>query len=258
MSLDDLDVAEVSAGSFEKQFGLSLDLALALLRDPFGRISIPVSARVAPGETEIALERIVLAALRQALVGALTSPLKGVGFVLGAATGGGDEPAGLRIEPLALAPGATSPAADELDRVARVAKTLADRPGLGLELRGRSDVEDDAALAERMLIEMVVADAELPPVDAGFLQKRRLTGALEDRGEGRSGELGPEDAQALARWIDAVEVPPARRDDLARERATAVRDALVESHGVSPDRLRVGDPLTGPPAVVIQLAPVGR
>ena len=38
----------------------------------------------------------------------------------------------------------------------------------------------------------------------------------------------------------------------------AVRDALVESHGVSPDRLRVGDPLTGSPAVVIQLAPVGR
>jgi hypothetical protein len=258
LSLDDLDVAEVSAGSFEKRFGLSLDLALALLRDPFGRISIPVSARIAPGETEIAAERIVLAALRQALVGALTSPLKGVGFVLGAVTGGGDEPSGLRIEPLAVAPGATSPLADELARVARVAKTLASRPGLGLELRGRSDVEDDPALAERMLIEMVVADAELPPVDAGFLQKRRLSGALEDRGEGRPDELGPEDTHALARWIGAVEVPPDRRDDLARERATAVRDALVESHGVSPDRLRVGDPLTGPPAVVIQLAPVGR
>ena len=85
-----------------------------------------------------------------------------------------------------------------------------------------------------------------------------LSGALEDRGEGRPDELGPEDAHALARWIGAVEVPPDRRDDLARERATAVRDALVESHGVSPDRLRVGDPLTGPPAVVIQLAPVGR
>jgi hypothetical protein len=258
VSLDDLDVTEVTAGSFEKQFGLSLDLALALLRDPFGRISVPVSARFASGETEIAVERIVLAALRQALVGALTSPLKGVGFALGAVTGGDDEPTGLRIEPLAVAPGATSPVADELDRVAGVAKTLANRPGLGLELHGRSDVEDDPALAERRLIEMVIADAELPPVDAGFLQKRRLRGALEDRGEGRPGELGPEDAQALGRWIDAIEVPPARRDDLARERATAVRDTLVESHGVSPDRLRVGDPLTGPPAVVIQLAPVGR
>jgi hypothetical protein len=258
VSLDDLDVTEVTAGSFEKQFGLSLDLALALLRDPFGRISLPVSARVASGETDIAVERIVLSALRHALVGALTSPLKGVGVVLGAATGGGDEPTGLRIEPLAVAPGATSPLADEFDRVAGMAKALAGRPGLGLELRGRSGVEDDPALAERMLTEMVVADAELPPVDAGLLQKRRLRSALEDRAHGRPGDLGPEDAEALARWIDAVEVPPIRRDELANERATAVRDALLESHAASSDRLRVGDPLTGPPAVVIQLAPVGR
>lgn len=251
LGLHRLDVAEVEAGSFEKQFGVPLDLGLALLRDPGGNIGIPIAAKLEGGKTSVAVASVVAAALRQALVGALTAPLKGLGMLVGSGEGG----AGLRLEPLGAAPGARAP---ELAQLAPLGEMLEARPGLGLRLHGRVGPEDEPALAERILMEQVVAEAELPPVEAGFLQKRRLHGALEDRARGETGGLDAEDAAALARWVEAVEVTQAERSALAEARATAVRDTLVAEHGIAAQRIELGAPLEGTPGVVIELAPAPR
>ncbi len=251
LALHRLDVAEVSPGSFEKEFGVPLDLALALLRDPAGKIGIPIAAKLEGGRSRVAVASVVTAALRQALVGALTAPLKGLGLLVGSEEGGG----GLRLEPLAADPGARAP---ELAQLGPLAEMLAARPGLGLLLHGRVGPEDEPGLAERILMEQVVAEAELPPVEAGFLQKRRLRGALEERAQGETGELAADDAAALARWIEAVEVTDAERSALAEARATAVRDALVGEHGIGPERIALGPRLEGTPGVVVELAPAPR
>jgi hypothetical protein len=251
LALHKLDVAEVKAGSFEKDFGVPLDLALALLRDPSGKMGIPIAAKLEGGRSRIAVASVVAAALRQALVGALTAPLKGLGLLLG--SGEGED--GLRLEPLAAAPGARVP---DLAAAAPLAELLAARPGLGLTLRGRFGPEDDRALAERILTEQVVADAELPPVSAGPFQRRRLRGALEDRSRGEARELDADDAAALERWIEAVEVTDESRRALAAERAAALRDALVAEHGIGSERIALGEPLEGAPGVVIGLAPFER
>jgi hypothetical protein len=142
-------------------------------------------------------------------------------------------------------------------------KLLEARPGLALVLRGRSNAADDRYLATEMLAEAAADDSELPAVsagEAGFFQRRRLMGALEDHAEGDEqalAELDAEDAQLLDRWVAQVEVPDSRREELARTRAQALSDQLANERGVDAERVSVGEPLAGEPAVVTELAPAG-
>jgi len=96
--------------------------------------------------------------------------------------------------------------------------------------------------------------------ETGFFQRRRLMGALEDHAKGDEkalAELDAEDSQLLNRWIAQVEVPDSRREELARTRASKLSERLANERGVDAERVRVGDPLAGEPAVVIELAPAG-
>jgi len=144
-----------------------------------------------------------------------------------------------------------------------LAKLLEARPGLALVLRGRSGPEDDRYLATEMLAEAAASDSELPALsaaEAGFLERRRLMGALEDHAKGDEqalSELDAEDAQLLDRWVAEVEIPASRREELARTRAKGLSDLLANQRGVDAERVRVGDPMAGEPAVVIELAPAG-
>jgi hypothetical protein len=250
LSLHRLDVAEIEPGTFKKAFGVPLDLALALLRDSKGIIALPIRITLEGGESRTAIAAIIAGALRQALVGALSSPLKGLGLALDAVSGSRE---GLDLEPAVAAPGEALPDLSGLDSYAEV---LEARPSLGLQLHGRAGPEDSPALAERVLTERVVAKADLPPLDAGPLQKRRLREALEQRARGKAGPLDAKDTEALARWIAAVEVPDERYRELAAARAAALNVALVRDHGVSQDRISTGDPTQGAPGVVIELAPL--
>jgi hypothetical protein len=250
-----LGVTEVSADSFDKEFGLSLDLALALLRDPAGRISLPIRASYdAEAGGGVSLAPIVAAVLRQAIVGAVTSPLKGLGMLLG----GGADAKGMQYAGLPAEPGEVEPARASQKQLRAFARILAERPGLVVVVRGRAVPADDPALAQAILIEAIREDADLPPVSAGFLQKRRLRSSLEQRGEGKAGRLDPEDAALLESWIASVEVPESKREELAQARALALKTRLLNERGVKESRIRVGKPLSGDPGVVLELAPASR
>lgn len=253
-----LAMNEVEAGSFEKAFGISLDLALALLRDPTGRIAFPVPVTLDDRGTGASMAPLVVAVLRQAILGALTSPLKGVGMLIGTATGARRGATGMQLGVVGFEAGSTRPAAGETAQLEQLAEVLSERPGLSVVLHGRAGPADDAGLQERILIEAVREDSELPPVSAGFLQKRRLTGALKKRGEGRADDLDAEDAEVLWRWIASVEVNKAGREELARERAEDLRRRLVDEMDLPKGRIRTGDPLEGDPAVLLQLVSRSR
>jgi hypothetical protein len=82
-----------------------------------------------------------------------------------------------------------------------------------------------------------------------------VAGALRARGRGEPGELEPEDAALLGRYTAAVEVPPERLDDLARQRAEVARDSLLEEGGLSAERVSIGEPVgPGDPGVIMELA----
>ena len=81
VDLHQLSVREEQAGWFQQIFGVPLDLALALLRDLQGDIRVPVHAEFAAEQSDIGMVSLLASTLRQAVMGALTSPLKLLGSV---------------------------------------------------------------------------------------------------------------------------------------------------------------------------------
>jgi hypothetical protein len=205
--------------------GMPIDLALALLRDPGGDIALPIPLSYGERGTSTGVGAILLGALRAAITGAVTSPLKALGAVV---------PEGNVAEtsfaPLPFAPGSSTASPDVAETLAPLVSLLAQRPALGLTLRGRAGAEDRLALAEQILVERVAAGDGLPDLDdAGFLARRRVQSALAERRRGEPSSLEPEDEALLARYLEATAVPPERYVDLARRRAESVRDLLAAS-----------------------------
>jgi hypothetical protein len=233
-----------------KVAGMPLDLALALLRDPQGDIRLPIPLEYGQQGAKAGIGAIVRGALQAAITGAVTSPIKALGVLL--PEGGSAE---ISFEPLAFAPGSAAAPADAAARVAPLAKLLAQRPGLGLALVGHAGPDDRLPLAERLLIERVAADRDLPEVgDAGFFARRRVRGALEARGRGEPGALEPEDAALLARYLEVVQVPAERYTDLAERRAEALREVFATAHGIEAARLApAASPEPARPEVALEL-----
>jgi hypothetical protein len=240
-------------GAFEKTFGMPLDLALALLRDTSGDISLAIPLVVDEAGARTSLATIVRGALRQALVGALSSPLKLVGAVL--PTGGGGE---ATLEPIAAVPGQAALAAGAEERLDALARLLGERPVLGLRLRGRVGPADRSLVAEQILAERAAAGEDWPTVEGeGFFARRRLAEALEARARGESAALSPEDEALLARTAAAVKVPAERMQALARQRAEAARERIAAARGIDVRRLQIGDAAgEGDPAVLLEFAAV--
>ncbi len=230
--------------------GMPIDLALALLRDPHGDISLPVPFEYGAQGGSAGIGTVLIGVLRAAITGAVTSPIKALGAVV--PEGGAAQ---LALAPLVFAPGSATPPTDAAEKLAPIAALLAQRPALGLALAGRAGPPDRPALAEQILIERVAADQGLPSLeDAGFFARRRVESALAERDRGEPGALEPEDQALLVRYLEAITVPAERYADLARRRAEAVRDLLSRTHALAADRLAVesaADAAT--PEVVLEL-----
>lgn len=236
--------------SFQERFGVPIDLALALLRDPAGdiRLSIPVTMK--RKEARVGLGSIVVSALRQALIGALSAPLKMAGAALSGLTGGGG---GVSIDPILAVPGTSAIPEDASDRIDGIAQLLISRPALGLELRGRTGPADRPGLAEQILIARMNVGKGLPDVKgAGFFARRRLRSALEKRAKGKRPDLSQGDQALYDKMLSEVQVPDGRFRALARQRADAVRALLIARPGIQASHVTSGPAAAaGAPAVVL-------
>jgi hypothetical protein len=249
IELHQLGVESLHPGDFRSAFGMPLDLTLALLRDPAGKISLSVPVRIEEGATRVGLRGALQSALRQALVGAAAAPLKMGGFALSGLGVGG-----AAAELLTSVPGLADLAEGQEDRLDAAVALLASRPSLGLELRGSSGPEDLPRLAEETLIERLSAGEDLPEIEgAGLLARRRVADALRARSQGEAGELEEQDQALLARYAATVDVPRAALAALARHRAETVRDALI-TEGVEAARLELDEAVeSGNPGVLLEL-----
>ena len=246
--LHDLRLDSAQAEAFERQFGTSLDFALALLRDPSGDIRLPVPLAVERENLRLGLRPLVLGALRAALVGVVSSPLKALGAAL--PRGGEGE---IDVAAFAAAAGSAELAPEESARVKALRKLLRSRPLLAVHLAGRAGPDDRPALAEALLRERASAGAALPEVEgAGFFASRRVAVALRT---GTQAALAGEDAALLARMIAAAEVPPERFAALARARAEGLRERLVAAkRPVEPARVAIAEAAEeGAPGVALEL-----
>jgi hypothetical protein len=249
VSLHKLNVSERESGWFQQAFGVPLDVALALLQDLEGNITIPVDVQQDESGTTVGVAPAVAAALRQAIVGALASPLK----LLGSVAGKAGDALSTGLEPIAMAPGAAELGADADGRIAALAQLLASRPGLGVQVLGRAGPEDDPVLARREVIARAKSDQALPGEDQlGFFERRRIRSALAEADPENVQALDAESAAALDTLSANVAVSDDTRQALALARAQAVQRALQQEHGAPADAVAVAVE-TGAPSVAFEL-----
>jgi len=124
---------------------LPVKLAVALLKDSNGRIELDLPLHGRIDDPQFSLGPIVLKVLLNVITKAVASPFK----LLGALVGGGEE-----LSFVAFSPGTTNLVDGEGDKLTKLAKALAQRPTLNLEIEGAIDpVADREALAKLKLRE---------------------------------------------------------------------------------------------------------
>jgi hypothetical protein len=217
-----------------------LELAVALLADSQGRIDLAIPVRGNLNDPQFDLGAIVARALGNVVKKIVSAPFRALAGIFGR---DGDQNPGA----IGFAPGsaALSPPAEE--NVARVAQGLAERPQLGVEVHGGYDpARDRGALGMRAARQELARAAGVQGLD---LSDRKVVEAAEKLYLKRVGDRASLDALRseaaygrvlLQRLAAAVPVEQNAAQALARERAEAVRAALLE-HGVDPARVGLAD-----------------
>jgi hypothetical protein len=227
-----------------------LELVVALLADSRGRIELDIPVRGNLNDPQFDLGAIVARAAGNVLRKIVSAPFRALAALFG--DGDASDEAGS----VAFQPGSAvlSPPAEE--GVARLAKALSERPGLGIEVRGGYDpVRDLEALRLRGAREELsrAAGVRGPPdlsdpkvvraAEALFLKRGGDRAALEAlrKSEARYGRA------LLQRLAAVVPADEAAVLALASERSQAVHAALLD-HGVEAARVRIAEPVVAPAA----------
>ncbi|TIH17987.1 DUF748 domain-containing protein [Marinifilum sp. JC120] len=225
---------------------IPIGLGLALLRDSSGNIRLDIPVEGDLSDPQFKLGKVIGRAIVNLLVKAVTSPFA----LIGALVGGGED-----MDVMAFEPGKAGFKEGELSKVESVAKAMADRPGLKLEISGFTAPEDIPAMEEAefrrqvampkfldlegdenaptSVDEVVVSAEEYPEYleaaykDATFERPTNFLGIVV-------AQPVPDMEKALR---DHIKISDTQLADLARSRAEKVRTKLVEESGIEPGRV---------------------
>lgn len=244
VTLHDINLgSKQKASELEQQVGLPLALVIALLKDLNGDISLqlPMEGRV--NEPGFQLSGTVVRAVRDVLIGAVTSPLK----VLGALFKGKDKLAGFTLEPIRFTPGTRQIAENSHEQLSRLALFLTQRPKLDLRLGGVTGMDDLELLRDQLILNQMPVkpspsgnegDAAplVTPQDEvrQFLAKRLLSGA-----DGAISPLSSQATDLLTRLRKEAKVSASETERLADDRVQVVIAELTTRHAITADRLHV-------------------
>jgi hypothetical protein len=248
LRIDQLEVGGSEGEAlFQESFGIPLSMALGLLKDTEGAITLNVPVAGDRSGARVGLGSLAGQALRKALIGALASPLK----LLGIGTADG-KVANLAPQPVEFLPGSIELPQDSAARVEQLAALLAAAPAISLTLHGSSAAADERAMRERaILVELQKSSGFRALANLGSMGVRRAVRIyLEKRDEGATAELDPEASAWLEQKVGETTLEPGALDSLAQARAAALQQALVAQHGVGVDRVVVGEPIAGQTASV--------
>jgi hypothetical protein len=232
-------------------------LALALLQDKDGVILLDVPIEGNLDDPEFRLGRVIWRTVLNVLVKVATSPFS----ALAALAGSGDAD----LSMVEFTPGTADPLPAAQERFALLAKSLAQRPALGLELAGASDaVQDGPALRraalERQLRRAKAATLRPPPSAADDVtlapdERARLVRVAyvaafppppeATRKRGDAVPPAPTPQEMEDRLAAAAEVPAEAYRALAAERAQRAREALLAA-GLDQTRLFLAEGGTRP------------
>jgi uncharacterized protein involved in outer membrane biogenesis len=226
---------------------LPILLAVALLKDARGVIDVRLPIAGSLDDPKFSVGALIVQVIVNLITKAVTAPFA----LLGAAFGGGEE-----LSTIPFAPGSAALDAEAEKRLETLAKALADRPALKLDIGGRADSEGDREALRRASVVMAMkrekmkslaasgnAPASVDQVTIGteervhWLTEAYRESSIKDRPRNVIGllkELPPQEMEALL-------LADAKIDDdalrlLANARAQAVKDAL-SAQGIGGERL---------------------
>ncbi|HXX48083.1 MAG TPA: DUF748 domain-containing protein [Myxococcota bacterium] len=241
LKVDDLELGGAEGEAlFEENFGIPLSMAIGLLKDTSGVISLSVPVAGDRSGAHVGLGSLVGQALRKALVGALASPLKLLGV------GASGDKVDLKPEPVEFLPGSAEPSDAGSARIDKIAELLAAAPAISLTLHGGSSASDERALRERALLDELEQTTGFRALGhVGELRVRRAVRLyLQAKAAGETPkELDPDQSAWLEQKIPSEPLAAGVLDELAQKRAAALADKLVSGHGVGADRVGVGESL---------------
>ncbi len=236
---------------------LPVRLAVALLKDRKGEIHLDLPVTGSIDDPKFSVLGVVWKIIVNLLVKAATSPFA----LLGAIFGGGEQ-----LSYLEFPPGIADVPAGEEGKLGNLAKALQDRPALKLEIEGHVDIEKDREgmrrrifrrkVAARKLADLVKTGQPAPPLDNVRVEAAEYPKYLARAYKaekfpkprnfiGMAKELPVPEMEKL--MLTHIQVTDDNLRQLAVERASHVRDRLVASGKVEPERVFLVEPKTLPP-----------
>ncbi|QJI13828.1 DUF748 domain-containing protein [Pseudomonas sp. ADAK22] len=230
---------------------LPIRLAIALLKDSDGKISIELPVTGDLNNPQFSVMPIVWQTLRNLVVRAATAPFK---FIGGLVTGGGSEDLGN----VSFAPGSSELNKDAQGALDTLAKALKERPTLRLEIEGTAAAGSDGPLlaAERLEREyqynyykilqrrgdkvpaqaslLVVPEKEKAPLLEGIYRTRLKQQPPAEWKDLSSDERTAKLRDGLIKFWGASDV---LLRQLGQDRASAIKDYLVDKGQLEDDRV---------------------
>jgi len=234
---------------------LPISLALALLKNAKGEIDIELPISGSINDPQFSIGGIVFKAIMNLLVKAVTSPFT----LLGSLFGGGEE-----LSQVDFPAGQSSITPDMETRLQQLAKALAERPALSLEVTGQADPVADSEGYRRYLLERQVKAKKVAAdvaqgksatrlgevsLSSAEYEKFLLQVYKEARFEKPRNMIGLTKSLPVSEMenllVTHMQVEPEAYRELAGRRAQAVRSWLVEQGGVAPERVFALEPQVG-------------
>ncbi|HTO69692.1 MAG TPA: DUF748 domain-containing protein [Myxococcota bacterium] len=239
VTIHDLDVGGAEGEAlFEENFGIPLSMAIGLLKDTEGVISLSVPVAGDRAGARVGLSSLAGQALRKALMGALASPLKLLGV------GASGDKLDLKPEPIEFLPGSAEPSEAGRARIDKIAELMSASPGIALTLHGGTSADDERALRERALLDELEKTTGLRALgNIGEMGTRRAVRQnLEARAAGKTPDaLTPDQSAWLEAKVASETLAAGALDELGQKRAETLASALRDSHGLGADRITVGE-----------------
>ena len=240
---------------------LPLKLAIALLKDVDGKISIELPVTGDLNNPQFSVMPIVWQTLRNLIVKAAAAPFKLIG---GLVSGGGSQDLGT----VSFAPGSSELSKDAEAALVKLSQALKERPALRLEIEGTAAARSDGPLIAEQRLEreyqynyykMLQRRGDKVPANAGLLQVPDsekgplLEGIyrtrLKTQPPAEWKDLGKEERtakmrEAVIRFWSSNDV---LLRQLGQDRASSIKDYLVDKGQLADDRVYFIDATLGEP-----------
>ncbi len=220
---------------------LPVPLIVGLLKDRKGQIEIDMPIRGNLNDPDFKYGKVVISTLLNLLTKVVASPFSLMGKLV---PGGGEEEEGLQF--IEFQPGSASLTDEDMKKLEALETALDERTGLRLDVKGTFDATlDRAALQARKLHEQLLemsgksrgatADTLSPRDEQRLIEK--LYAKLPSPDSITTESTQPTIEEMKQRVAAAIVISDAELAVLARQRAEAVRDLLLESGRLTDQRV---------------------